>query len=64
MAAAKPAAGDAPALPTAIRLEAYYSGFDDDGAYYVFNAGDLVTKPAQIEYFVSRGDVVYEIVEG
>jgi hypothetical protein len=62
MAAAKPAASDAPALPTAIRLEAYYSGFDDDGAYYVFNPGDLVTDPVMVAYFVSRGDAVYEIV--
>jgi len=55
---------DVPALPSAIRLGAYYSGFDAQGAYYVFNAGDLITSPAQIEYFVGRGDTVFEIIEG
>jgi hypothetical protein len=57
-----PAAPCAPALPDAIRLSTYYAGFDDEGAYYVFNAGDLVTDPAMVAYFVNRGDAIYEVV--
>jgi len=52
------------ALPAAIRVGMYYSGFSDTGEYFAFNAGDLVTDPAYIAYFTGRDGVIYETVEG
>ena len=58
-AAVPPAQDDAPTLPAAIKLTAPYSGFWDDGSYYAYEAGAVITDPAVIAYFVGREGALY-----
>jgi hypothetical protein len=51
----------APALPEAIRINTFYSGFLGDQRYSL-NTGDLVTDPDLITYFTNRPDALYDVV--